>query len=71
MRAGYAACSPPAAPGRAPLARVCTADCIKHKQLYLIGLYPALIITNSQTRSAPPPLCRTNMAKAPHLGGEG
>lgn len=25
------------------------ADCIKHKQLYLIGLYPALITTNSQS----------------------
>lgn len=28
---------------------VCMADCIKHKQLYLIGLYPALITTNSQS----------------------
>lgn len=35
--------------GRVPPAPVCMADCIKHKQLYLIGLYPALITTNSQS----------------------
>lgn len=49
MREGYAPCSLPAAPGHVPPARVCMADCIKHKQLYLIGLYPALITTNSQS----------------------
>lgn len=35
--------------GCAPPARVCMADCIKRKLLYLIGLYPALITTNSQS----------------------
>lgn len=49
MRKGCAPCRPPAAPGRMPPGRVCMADCIKHKQLYLIGLYPALITTNSQS----------------------
>lgn len=49
MNEGYAPCSLPAALGHVPLAHVCMADCIKHKQLYLIGLYPALIITNSQS----------------------
>lgn len=40
---------PPAEPGRVPPAAVFMADCIKHKQLYLIGLYPALITENSQS----------------------
>lgn len=35
--------------GCAPPARVCMADCIRRKLLYLIGLYPALITTNSQS----------------------
>lgn len=49
MHEGCAPCNLPAAPGHVPPARVCMADCIKHKQLYLIGLYPALITTNSQS----------------------
>lgn len=49
MREGCAPCRPPATLGRVPPGRVCMADCIKHKQLYLIGLYPALITTNSQS----------------------
>lgn len=49
MRRGCAPRGLPAAPGHVPPARVCMADCIKHKQLYLIGLYPALITTNSQS----------------------
>lgn len=49
MHEGYAPCSLPAVLGHVPPACVCMADCIKHKQLYLIGLYPALITTNSQS----------------------
>lgn len=49
MWEGCVPCRLPTAQGRVPPARVCMADCIKHKQLYLIGLYPALITTNSQS----------------------
>lgn len=49
MCEGCVPCRPPTAQGRVPPAHVCMADCIKHKQLYLIGLYPALITTNSQS----------------------
>lgn len=45
----------------------CTADCIKHKLLYLIGLHPALITTNSLSlQTALLPLCRTGRVKVTH-----